>query len=95
MFGNTPIDVVKSRMQGLDAAKYRNAFHCVKTILQEDGIRGFYKGTVPRLGRVCGSVLLFVIVFNLVRMCQHLALLTLFSLRDVAIVFSLYEMVNK
>ncbi|CEP00611.1 Mitochondrial carrier protein [Plasmodiophora brassicae] len=63
VFGNTPIDVVKSRMQGLDSAKYKNSWDCVKAIAREEGFVGFYKGTVPRLGRVCGDVAL---VFTLV-----------------------------
>eukprot|EP00474_Spongospora_subterranea_P009122 CRZ09580.1 hypothetical protein [Spongospora subterranea] len=63
VFGNTPIDVVKSRMQGLDSALYKNSWECCKAIAKEEGISGFYKGTVPRLGRVCGDVAL---VFTLV-----------------------------
>jgi len=53
VFGNTPIDVVKTRMQGLKAAKYRNSVHCAKEIWNKEGPLAFYRGTVPRLGRVC------------------------------------------
>lgn len=50
------IDVVKSRMQGLDAHKYRSTMHCVSEILKNEGVLAFYKGTGPRLTRVCCEV---------------------------------------
>jgi solute carrier family 25 citrate transporter 1 len=30
VLGNTPLDVVKTRMQSLDAAKYKNTWDCAK-----------------------------------------------------------------
>eukprot|EP01120_Amphizonella_sp_Union-15-10_P000564 TRINITY_DN105_c0_g1_i1.p1 TRINITY_DN105_c0_g1~~TRINITY_DN105_c0_g1_i1.p1 ORF type:complete len:326 (-),score=37.06 TRINITY_DN105_c0_g1_i1:104-1081(-) len=62
VFGNTPIDVVKTRMQGLDAHKYTSSWHCVKETWKQEGAMAFYKGTIPRLGRVCIDV---AIVFAL------------------------------
>lgn len=51
--GNNPFDVVKTQMQGKDAhLKYKNTMDCFIKIFQEEGIRGYYKGVVPRLGRV-------------------------------------------
>jgi len=50
------IDVVKSRMQGLNAHKYNGAIDCVKKLLAEEGVMGFYKGVGPRLTRVCCEV---------------------------------------
>uniref|UniRef100_A0A7S1VIB4 Uncharacterized protein n=1 Tax=Grammatophora oceanica TaxID=210454 RepID=A0A7S1VIB4_9STRA len=50
------IDVVKSRMQGLDAHKYRSTFHCVRELLKKEGFLAFYKGVGPRLTRVCLEV---------------------------------------
>jgi solute carrier family 25 citrate transporter 1 len=51
--GNNPFDVVKTQMQGKDAAKkYKNTLDCFVKIWQEEGLRGYYKGVVPRLGRV-------------------------------------------
>jgi solute carrier family 25 citrate transporter 1 len=48
--------VVKTRMQSLSAKKqYRNAFHCAYRILTEEGVLKFWKGTVPRLGRLIVS----------------------------------------
>lgn len=50
------IDVVKSRMQGLDAHKYRSTGHCISEILKNEGAMAFYKGVGPRLTRVCCEV---------------------------------------
>ncbi|CAM9095513.1 unnamed protein product [Chrysoparadoxa australica] len=48
---NNPFDVLKTRMQGLDAGKC-NTMDCAQKILKNEGIGGFYKGVIPRLGRV-------------------------------------------
>lgn len=56
VLGNAPLDVVKTRMQGLDRHLYRGTWHCATEVLKHDGIKGFYKGTVPRLGRVVFNV---------------------------------------
>lgn len=53
---NQPIDVVKSNLQGLDGARYRGMWHCATELLAEDGVRGLYKGLLPRLGRVMWEV---------------------------------------
>lgn len=37
VFGNTPIDVVKTRMQGLEAAKYKNTMDCFVQIWKNEG----------------------------------------------------------
>lgn len=50
------IDVVKSRMQGLDANKYRSTMHCISSIMKNEGPLAFYKGVGPRLTRVCLEV---------------------------------------
>jgi len=50
--GNNPFDVVKTRMQGKDASQYKNTFDCFSKILNQEGVRGLYKGVVPRMGRV-------------------------------------------
>lgn len=50
------IDVVKSRMQGLEASKYRSTMHCVQEIMKNEGFLAFYKGVGPRLTRVCCEV---------------------------------------
>jgi len=58
VFANTPVDVVKTQMQGLEAKKYKNALDCFVQTFKNEGIRGLYKGTVPRLSRVVLDVAL-------------------------------------
>lgn len=50
--GNNPFDVVKTRMQGTQAARYKNTFDCFRKILRNEGVGAFYVGLAPRLGRV-------------------------------------------
>ncbi|KAL3068364.1 hypothetical protein niasHT_030655 [Heterodera trifolii] len=64
VYGNTPIDVVKTRMQGLEASKYKNTFDCAKQIWQKEGFFAFYKGTVPRLSRVCLDVAITFMIYD-------------------------------
>ncbi|ETM45383.1 hypothetical protein L914_09543 [Phytophthora nicotianae] len=52
VFGNNPFDVVKTRMQGLQAQKYKNTLDCFRQMLLYEGVGSFYAGVVPRLGRV-------------------------------------------
>jgi len=47
-----PLDVIKTRMQGLDAAKYSNALDCARQLTKTEGFGVFLRGLVPRLGRV-------------------------------------------
>ena len=63
-FGNTPIDVVKTRMQGLEASKYKSTFDCFMKIAKHEGFPAFYKGTVPRLGRVCLDVAITFMIYD-------------------------------
>src|SRR6218665_2266116 len=49
VLSNTPIDVVKTRMQGLESHRYRNTIDCITKIYIHEGFRGFYKGLTPRL----------------------------------------------
>uniref|UniRef100_T1J6I0 Citrate transport protein n=1 Tax=Strigamia maritima TaxID=126957 RepID=T1J6I0_STRMM len=64
VFGNTPIDVVKTRMQGLEASKYKNTVDCAMKIWKNEGPRAFYKGTVPRLSRVCLDVAITFMIYD-------------------------------
>jgi solute carrier family 25 citrate transporter 1 len=50
--GNNPFDVIKTRMQGKDAHLYKNTLDCVMKMLRSEGVQAFYKGLIPRLGRV-------------------------------------------
>jgi len=59
--GNTPFDVLKTRMQGLDAGRYTSTLNCAATVLREEGPRGLYSGLGARLCRVVpGQGLIFM-----------------------------------
>ena len=45
------IDVIKSRMQGLDAHKYASSLDCLRTLVREEGVMALYKGIGPRMTR--------------------------------------------
>lgn len=64
VFGNTPIDVVKTRMQGLEASKYKNTLDCILKIWKHEGPAAFYKGTIPRLSRVCLDVAITFMIYD-------------------------------
>lgn len=64
VFGNTPVDVVKTRMQGLEAHKYKSTADCAMKIWRQEGVAAFYKGTVPRLGRVCLDVGITFMIYD-------------------------------
>jgi len=40
VFGNTPVDVIKTKLQGLEAHKYKGVWDCAKKTLAEDGLIG-------------------------------------------------------
>ncbi|XP_054945718.1 LOW QUALITY PROTEIN: tricarboxylate transport protein, mitochondrial-like [Physeter macrocephalus] len=63
--GNTPLDVIKTRMQGLEALKYHKMWDRGLQILRNEGPKAFYKGTVPRLGRVCLDVAIVCVMVKL------------------------------
>eukprot|EP00835_Amoeboradix_gromovi_P005392 NODE_502_length_7546_cov_0.138982.p3 type:complete len:273 gc:universal NODE_502_length_7546_cov_0.138982:6404-7222(+) len=50
-----PLDVVKTRMQGLESSKYRNSLNCLVTVVKESGVSALWSGTLPRLTRVSMS----------------------------------------
>ena len=64
VIANNPIDVVKTKMQGLDAGQYNGPLDCAKQIMAKDGMAGFYSGVRPRLARVCLDVGLTFSIFN-------------------------------
>ena len=64
VFGNTPLDVVKTRMQSLEASKYKNTFDCAKKIMVNDGPKAFYKGTIPRMSRVVLDVGITFMIYD-------------------------------
>jgi len=55
-----PLDVVKTKMQGLEAKQYRNTLHCFTSVVKNDGVLALWKGTTPRLARVaCSGAIVF------------------------------------
>jgi len=64
VLGNTPVDVVKTRMQGLEASKYKNTWDCAKKIWVHEGPKAFYKGTIPRMSRVCLDVAITFMIYD-------------------------------
>lgn len=58
--GNQPMDVIKTRMQGI-RAEYTSIWDCIRKTFAREGIPGFYTGIVPRLSRVIpGQGILFL-----------------------------------
>jgi len=64
VIGNTPLDVVKTRMQGLDAARYKNTLDCARQIMVNEGPKAFYKGTLPRMSRVVLDVGITFMIYD-------------------------------
>lgn len=44
---NNPVDVVKTKMQGLSASQYDGFVDCFKKVYHQHGIAGFYHGIGP------------------------------------------------
>uniref|UniRef100_A0A6P7GMB4 Citrate transport protein n=1 Tax=Diabrotica virgifera virgifera TaxID=50390 RepID=A0A6P7GMB4_DIAVI len=64
VYVNNPVDVVKTRMQGLEAKMYKNTWDCAVRVFTNEGPRAFYKGVVPRLGRVCLDVAITFMIYD-------------------------------
>ncbi len=68
---NQPIDVIKSNVQSKPPAYYTSSIHCARTILEAEGVRGFFKGMAPRLVRVSFEVgLSFTFFEHVSRACN-------------------------
>jgi len=52
VYATMPFDVVKTRMQGLEASQYRSSGHCLLKVAKEEGVVALWKGSTPRLSRV-------------------------------------------
>jgi len=63
VLGNTPVDVIKTRMQN---GSYASSLECAKQIARKDGFKGFYKGCLPRMNRVCLEVGLAFCIYDTV-----------------------------
>ncbi|SCW04470.1 LAFE_0H14246g1_1 [Lachancea fermentati] len=52
VYATMPIDTVKTRMQSLNSSKYTSTFNCFARIFKEEGLKTFWRGATPRLGRL-------------------------------------------
>ncbi|KAI9470623.1 MAG: mitochondrial carrier domain-containing protein [Benjaminiella poitrasii] len=56
VYTTMPLDVVKTRMQGLDAKTlYKNSVDCLIKVVKHSGVFSLWKGTTPRLTRLIFS----------------------------------------
>ncbi|CAG8543450.1 10926_t:CDS:2 [Paraglomus occultum] len=56
VYTTMPLDVVKTKMQGLHAKTlYKNSFHCFWTVVRNEGVLSLWKGATPRLSRLLVS----------------------------------------
>lgn len=55
VYATMPFDVVKTRMQGLEAAAYANSFDCARKVIQQDGVAALWGGSTARLSRLMFS----------------------------------------
>jgi len=58
------IDVIKSRMQGLEAHKYKSSMDCLQQLIRNEGILALYKGVGPRISRVCAEVAITMTLYG-------------------------------
>lgn len=57
VYSTMPLDVIKTRMQGLDAkVLYKNSVDCLVKVVKENGVLSLWKGATPRLARLIVSV---------------------------------------
>lgn len=69
VYSTMPIDTVKTRMQSLSASKYTSTVNCFATIFKEEGLKTFWKGATPRLGRlILSGGIVFTIYENVLVM---------------------------
>eukprot|EP00475_Leptophrys_vorax_P035323 TRINITY_DN5809_c0_g2_i2.p1 TRINITY_DN5809_c0_g2~~TRINITY_DN5809_c0_g2_i2.p1 ORF type:complete len:295 (-),score=72.41 TRINITY_DN5809_c0_g2_i2:25-909(-) len=69
-----PLDVVKTKMQGLEAKNYRNTWHCFTSVVRNDGVLALWKGTTPRLARVgCSGAITFASFEQVMKLLNYLS----------------------
>ena len=55
-----PFDVIKTRMQGMEAKRYTGTLNCITTVVRTEGPTALFKGLSARLGRaVPGQGIIF------------------------------------
>ena len=50
---NSPLDTIKTRMQGLQGHRYRGTVDCIRQMYSREGVLSFYKGVSLRMLKVC------------------------------------------
>ncbi|KAI8902018.1 putative CTP1-mitochondrial citrate transporter-member of the mitochondrial carrier family [Globomyces pollinis-pini] len=55
VYTTMPLDVVKTRLQSLDAKQYSSFVDCVTKVIKNEGLTALWKGATPRLGRLIFS----------------------------------------
>ena len=55
-----PFDVIKTKMQGLEAQRYSGTLDCIAKVVRNEGLIALYKGLGARLGRAVVSDRAFV-----------------------------------
>lgn len=58
------MDVIKTKMQGLESSQYKNSMDCLRQVVRREGMMALYKGTVPRLSRVVADVAITFTLFE-------------------------------
>ncbi|KAF6214477.1 hypothetical protein GE061_009220 [Apolygus lucorum] len=61
---NSPIDVVKTRMQGLERKRYKNSWDCLVQVFKDGGLRAFYRGSFTRGLRLCVDTMVSFTFFD-------------------------------
>ena len=61
---NMPVDVIKTRMQGLESNRYNGVVDCAKIIYKDEGFKGFYRGMAPRYTRVVIELVVCFTIFD-------------------------------
>ena len=60
-----PMDVLRTQMMTNGAAYGNSMATCLQSVFQQHGVRGIYKGLVPRVAYVAPSVAIFFIAYEL------------------------------
>ncbi|KAM3589791.1 Carrier protein, mitochondrial [Umbelopsis sp. WA50703] len=63
----TPFDVVKTRLQ-VGSREERRMLNSIKDILNTEGIRGLYRGCIPRLAKIAPSCAIMISSYELGKM---------------------------
>lgn len=68
---NNPADFIKTQMQSIDNAKYKDSLDCATQIYNNEGIKGFYRGCTPRMVRVFLEIAISFTLFDLLKKATY------------------------